>query len=48
MIELKPGDAFSYFSLGLVYYNTGRKEEALKAFEEAIRLDPEYKKLLKP
>ncbi len=37
-----PGKARVHNNVGLVYLGQGRKEEAQKAFEQAIALDPEY------
>jgi class 3 adenylate cyclase/chaperonin cofactor prefoldin len=40
IIELKPDDSPAHFSLGVVFYRMGRKEEAEKELREAIRLTP--------
>ncbi len=41
-IENEPDNKQLYFSLGVVYDNLGDKEKAVKAYEDAIRVDPEY------
>jgi TolB-like protein len=39
-IALKPGDAYCYGDYGMILTNAGRPEEAIMAFEKALRLDP--------
>jgi tetratricopeptide (TPR) repeat protein len=41
-IELEPTNEILWFSLGSVYDNLGRSQDAEKAYMEAIRLKPEY------
>ena len=38
-IEKKPSAA-AWYNKGTVLYNLGRPEDAIRAFDEAIRLDP--------
>jgi len=40
-VEKFPKDSTLQRSLGLIYYQTGREEEAKKVFEEVLRLNPE-------
>lgn len=40
-VEKFPKDSTLQKSLGLMYYQTGREEEAKKVFEEVLRLNPE-------
>jgi tetratricopeptide (TPR) repeat protein len=39
-IRRQPGSSKAYFLLGLVYEETGRIEDAEKAYRESLRLDP--------
>jgi Flp pilus assembly protein TadD len=41
-IRLRPGDAAAHCDLGLVLAALGRLDEAVEAFEEAARLDPDH------
>jgi len=41
-IEKEPQNKQLYFSLGVVYDNLGDKEKAVKSYEDAISVDPEY------
>ncbi len=41
-IEKEPDNKQLYFSLGVVYQELGNTEEAVKAYEKAIEIDPEY------
>lgn len=41
-IEKEPNNKQLYFSLGVVYQELGNAEEAVKAYQAAIDLDPEY------
>jgi tetratricopeptide (TPR) repeat protein len=41
-IEKEPNNKQLHFSLGVVYDNLGRKEDALAAYSKAIEIDPEY------
>lgn len=38
-IELNPKDPFAYVSLGMIMYNSGKKDESKQAYEKAIALD---------
>jgi Flp pilus assembly protein TadD len=40
-IELEPGSAEAYFSLGYSYLKLNKNKDATKAFKECIRLNPE-------
>ncbi len=40
-VAVRPGIAELRANLGLMYYQTGKDEQAIKAFHEAIRLKPE-------
>ena len=33
-------EASTYYSLGALYYNTGRVQEASEMFDKAVKLDP--------
>lgn len=39
-LKLEPTDATTYITYGLVCQRQGRSEEAIRAFQEAVRLDP--------
>jgi tetratricopeptide (TPR) repeat protein len=39
-ITLKPGDAYSFSDYGIILNSAGRSEEAIIAFEKALRLNP--------
>jgi Flp pilus assembly protein TadD len=41
-IEKEPDNKQLYFSLGVVYDNLGRTDDAIKAYEKAIAIDSEY------
>lgn len=41
-LEKEPDNKQLYFSLGVVYDNLGDQEKAVKAYENAIAVDPEY------
>ncbi len=41
-IEKEPDNKQLYFSLGVVYQELENTEEAVKAYEKAIEIDPEY------
>ncbi|MCH2214595.1 MAG: tetratricopeptide repeat protein [Flavobacteriales bacterium] len=41
-IEQEPDNKQLYFSLGVVYDNIGNPDEAVKAYEKAIEIDPDY------
>ena len=43
IVEGDPGDAQSHANLGSVYFQAGDKANAIKEFEEAIRLEPKFK-----
>src|SRR5690348_8066197 len=40
--QSNPNSADAHFSKGYTLYNTGKKEEAIIAFNQAINLDPKY------
>jgi Flp pilus assembly protein TadD len=40
--ELEPGEAVGHYELGLALLRSGRSEEALASFEEAVRLRPDW------
>jgi adenylate cyclase len=42
VIALAPNDANAYMGLGWILLHAGRPEEAIKALEKAMRLDPLY------
>jgi tetratricopeptide (TPR) repeat protein len=44
IIENDPLDFKSYFELGLAYLALGRHEEEVRAYKEALRLNPKYAK----
>lgn len=41
-VEINPNDSVAHHQLGLYYRKTGRFEEARKAYERAILLQPDY------
>ncbi len=41
-VEQEPDNKQLFFSLGVVYDNLKRKEDAIKAYERAIEIDPDY------
>lgn len=45
-IQLKPNLVDAYFGLGQAYFDTGRWEAAIDAFERGLRLDPDNKKAI--
>jgi len=42
VLALNPGHTQSYGNMGICYAKLGHKAEALKAFDKALELDPEY------
>ena len=42
VIELDPADVLGYFSLGNAYLDSGRKREAMEAFEKAVEADSNH------
>ena len=44
IVEDDPLDFESYFELGLAYLALGRHEEEVRAYKEALRLNPKYAK----
>ncbi|MCX7594362.1 MAG: tetratricopeptide repeat protein [Fischerella sp.] len=42
LIEKYPEDAFGHYQLGNVLFRQDKKEDAIKAYQEAIRIDPKY------
>ena len=38
---MKPRNARVHFNMGQILFQGGRKEEALKHYEESLRIDPE-------
>jgi len=46
MLKDQPTNAQLHYSLGIVYARTQRTQEALAAFQEAIRLKPDFKEAL--
>jgi len=40
-VELGPHEPATYYSLGLVYERRGRREDAVRCYEEALAIDPE-------
>ena len=46
-IELRPNHDLSYYKRGKAYQAKGDLQKAIKDFNEAVRLDPEYKYYLK-
>jgi len=45
-IKITPKHVQSYGNLGICYSSLGRQEEALKAFDQAVALDPHYEPAL--
>jgi tetratricopeptide (TPR) repeat protein len=41
-VRLKPGMAAAYFGLGRVLVMQNRQPEAIRCFQEVLRLDPGY------
>ena len=41
-MEDNPDDPLVYFSLGTLYLDANRHEEAIEALETTVRLDPDY------
>src|SRR3990172_4370497 len=41
-VELDPSDTFSRYALGMEYMSLFNFEEAIRHFQEVIRLDPKY------
>lgn len=42
MLRDDPQDPFLHFALGMEYVRAGDHERALDAFDETLRLDPDY------
>jgi tetratricopeptide (TPR) repeat protein len=43
-VEIEPKYADAWYNLGLSEQARGRNREAIKAFKQALKIDPEYKK----
>lgn len=41
-VELKPDDLDSFFSLGLIFINKGKLDEAKGKFEKALQINPDF------
>jgi len=46
-ISLNPSIDDAYIDLGVIYLKLNRREEAVEAFEEALRINPKMKRLIK-
>ena len=44
MLRLKPDHPWAHLNLGVALFKQGRREEAMRQFEEALRLDPQLLK----
>jgi len=42
IIDFDPADVLGYFSLATVYFDNGKKREAMDTFEKAIQVDPKH------
>ena len=42
LVEMCPEDPLTHYAVALEYFNQQRFAEAVSAFEEALKIDPEY------
>jgi tetratricopeptide (TPR) repeat protein len=39
-VEKNPDDAMAHYNLGCAYHESGKYQEAIESFKQAIRIDP--------
>ena len=42
MLRINPEDADAHFNLGIAYRKSGKCQEAIEAYKQAIRINPDF------